>query len=189
MNKRCHPLFTALGCLLLLIGAACTPKQTHVDFSLSGIADYEESGSLSKNSKIFVYENDEAENPELEKKIQSKIATLLNSKGYPVTPVEEADFILFYSYTINPGSGEKKPVYDGRMVLELFDGNAFRQMNTVKSRWVGECSGKGIQAEPDQLVNFLLISAFEHFGENTGKVLVVELKPDDERLKVFQQTP
>lgn len=186
MNKKCHPLFAALGCLLLLIGSACTPKQTHVNVNLSGIADYEESGSLSKNSKIFVYENDEAKDPELEKQIQSKITRLLTAKGYPVTPAEEADFILFYSYTINPGPAKKEPVYDGRMVLELFDGNAFRQTNTVKSRWVGECSGKGIKAAPDQLVNFLLISAFEHFGENTGNVLVVDIKLDDERLKVFQ---
>ena len=58
-------------------------------------------------------ENKEAKNPLLEAEIKGKITKLLETRGYPVTTFEKADYCLFFAY----GMGEPRSVSVGHAGL------------------------------------------------------------------------
>ena len=53
-----------------------------------------------------VVENKEAKNPLLEEEVKGKITKLLETRGYPVTTLDKADYCLFFAY----GMGEPRSV-------------------------------------------------------------------------------
>jgi hypothetical protein len=70
---------------------------------------YTESGAVQQiapGGSFCVIENKEAKNPLLEQEIKGKITKLLQSRGYPVTGFETADYYLFFGY----GMGEPRSV-------------------------------------------------------------------------------
>jgi hypothetical protein len=52
-----------------------------------------------------VVENKEAKNPLLEAEVKNKITRLLETRGYPMTTVDKADYCLLFAY----GIGEPRP--------------------------------------------------------------------------------
>jgi len=165
---------------------AAVPEPSGYNVSLKSISAFSDESQLTPNSSIFVFENDESKDPEMEKEIKGKISKLLKDQGYPFAESGETDFILFYSYTVQPSS-EGEETYDSRILLELFDGKEFRQTGDVRSRWMGESVSTGIKAELSEVIDYLLVTAFEHFGKDTGDVLIVQIEKEDPRLNVFKQ--
>jgi len=78
-------------------------------------------------------------------------------------------------------------VYMRSLTLELCDRRKLsgEQQEDLRKSIVWQCSAKspGEEADLRWIVNHLLVAAFEHFGQDTGKERRVSVPYDDERVK------
>ena len=88
--------------LVMLLAAAglagCGP--TLYNIRVNGYTDPVAPATLASGSSFFVIENQQAQNPLLEKEIAEKLKKLLTSKGYGLAAYNQADYYLFFSYGI-----------------------------------------------------------------------------------------
>ncbi len=91
-----------------------------------------------------------------------------------------------YSTIQLPGTTSYVPyattVYDRWLVLKLVDGRDYRE-GKISDIWIGEVSSPGRTSDSREVMNYLLVAGFEHFGENTEKPVVEDISPEDERVK------
>ena len=78
-------------------------------------------------------------------------------------------------------------VYTSSLIMNVLDATSLRDRNEKKILWIGEnyvCS-----ESPDlrNMINYLLVASFEHFGENTGKSVIMNLSEKDQRVKKISQ--
>ena len=112
-----------------------------------------------------------------------------------VMPIWQSGFYGDYSY----GHGHRHGyithvpysdvVYTRWLVLRLFDGevyrasgDAYRASKETEPLWIGEIASAGIDSDLRELSNYLLIVGFEHFGQDTGKMISEAISKDDERV-------
>ena len=76
------------------------------NIKVNGYTDPNVPGQIRPGGSFFVMENKEAKNPLLEAEVKGKITKLLETRGYPVTTFEKADYYLFCGY----GLGEPHSV-------------------------------------------------------------------------------
>jgi hypothetical protein len=166
-------------------------------------------------SSIYVIEDSNAPNPILEKEIGMKIRKLLNEKGYSIAADEANYYLLFdygmnsgqtvtdampiyypgvyydypysgiYSYNYATYVPYSTVVYSRWLVLRLIDGNTFRTSRKGRPLWIGEVTSTGPSSDLRELINYMLIAAFEHFGQDTGKRVSKYFSEDDERVKLL----
>jgi hypothetical protein len=88
--------------LIMLLAAAglagCGP--TLYNIKVNGYTDPAAPAALASGSSFFVIENQQAQNPLLEKEIAEKLKKLLTSKGYALATYDQANYYLFFSYGI-----------------------------------------------------------------------------------------
>jgi hypothetical protein len=93
-----------------------------------------------------------------------------------------------YSTIQLPGTTTYVPypatVYDRWLVLKLVDGKDYRE-GKINDIWIGEVSSPGKSSDTREVMNYLLVAGFEHFGENTEKPVVEDISPDDSRVKAL----
>lgn len=73
-------------------------------------------------------------------------------------------------------------VYDRWVMLKIVDGKEYREGKTTDV-WIGEVSTPGQDKDIREAMNYLLVAAFEHFGQNTERPITKILDVDDERVK------
>jgi hypothetical protein len=78
--------------------AGCGP--TLYNIKVNGYTNPAVPAALAPGSSFFVIENQQAQNPLLEKEIAEKLNKLLASKGFALAAYEQADYYLFFSYGI-----------------------------------------------------------------------------------------
>ncbi len=101
MGKR------GMRCLaIVLIGLSLTGCANYYNVKVNGYTDPGTSEQIKPGGSFFVIDNPEAKNPLLEVEIKGKIIKLLETRGYPVTTFEKADYFLFFGY----GLGEPRSV-------------------------------------------------------------------------------
>ncbi len=170
---------------------------------------------IHQASSIYVVEDSNAPNPILEREIGMKIQKLLSKKGYSIGTEESNYYLLFdyginsgrtvtdtiplyhpSAYYEYPFSGVywhgyttyvpySTVVYTRWLVLRLIDGKAYRTSQKAKPLWIGEVMSAGPSSDLRELINYMLIAAFEHFGEDTGKRVNELFLEDDERVKLL----
>jgi len=99
----------AIGFLaILVIGLGLSGCSTAATFTIkvNGYTDPSAPAQVKPGGSFCVIENQEANNPLLEKEIKEKLNKLLLTHGYPVTTFEKADYYLFFGY----GMGEPRSV-------------------------------------------------------------------------------
>lgn len=149
---------------------------------------------IQSNKTVIVFRNPKAQNPLLEEEIASKITIALKSKDFiPSDASNGSEYILFFSYGIGPGStytstfsyegtrlniftGRLEPttevgssvstVYTRRLFLNLYELKGLSENS--KPVWVGESYSTGSSSDLRKVVDYLILGAFEHFGEDTG---------------------
>lgn len=156
-------------------------------------------------------------NPILETEIEMKIQKLLNEKGYRIGTDQANYYLLFdygiYSgqtvtetipiyypgdYCDYPYSGFYRfnytaylpystVVYNRWFVLRLFDGKVYRISHKAEPLWIGEVMSTGPNSDLREMINYMLIAAFEHFGQDTGKRVNKFFSEDDERVKFLTE--
>ncbi len=103
MENRRLGLVLLLICLVPFATAGCV---TTYEMEVNGYLDKEYVRSLPSAKlpfSVFVVNNENADNPLLEREIAAKIARLLKEKGYRLASAEEGDFYVVFRYGIDRG--------------------------------------------------------------------------------------
>lgn len=202
----------SLPLICLSLGCAVSYSVGVNGYSSSG-----QSLQIRQDSSIQVVADSNAPNPILEKEIGMKIRKLLNKKGYSIATDQANYYLLFdygmnsgqtvsdtfpvyhpgiycdypfsgiYSHSYTTYIPYTTVVYTRWLVLKLIDGNAYRTSSKAKPLWIGEVVSAGTNSDLRELINYMLIAAFEHFGRDTGKRVNVLFSEDDERLKLLME--
>jgi hypothetical protein len=176
----------SIGCVFLLCGCGSTYNIRTTGFLDKGSSQTQ----LAKGSSFAVIQNDKAENPILDKEVKKKIEYLLSKNGYRVVTPDKADYMLSYVYAIDGGrtvsvpsaipSNSKSKVsmnfgdttsteFTRSLILSVYDGDKFRKDKTLQVVWYGDTLSMGTSSDLREVMDFLLIGAFQHFGQDTGK--------------------
>ena len=95
----------ALGALM----AGCSTASVY-HIKVNGYTDPGTPALIRPGGSFCLMDNREAKNPLLEAEIKGKITKLLETRGYPVTTYEKADYCLFFAYGLGePRSASAAP--------------------------------------------------------------------------------
>lgn len=167
-----------------------------------------------KGKKILVYRNEKAINYFLENEIAAKITNAVKMNGYTaVDQLEDADYVLLFNYGIDQGNtysrtysvgGTQLNIYTGQLapttsvgstteteyhrflLMNLFEANGLSEGS--KPVWVGEINSRGSSADLRNVIDYLILGAFEHFGANTVQQKRHDLFETDPRLKTLYES-
>jgi len=78
-------------------------------------------------------------------------------------------------------------VYDRRLLLRVIDGEQYRNTNELHAAWIGEVTSSGSNADLREVIDYLLVAVFQHFGEDTNKAIRKTLFAGDSRAKELNQ--
>ena len=168
-------------------------------------------------SSISVVVDSNAPNPILEKEVRMKIEKLLTQKGYSIGTDKANYYLLFdygidsgrtvtdfipiyhpsayseyrfsrvhmHAYTSYvPYSAV---VYTRWLTLKLIDGKAYGILQKAEPLWIGEVTSAGASPDLREIINYMLIAAFEHFGEDTGRQVIEVILKNDERVRLLME--
>ena len=184
-------VFPFLFITVILILNACVPL--FYDVKVNGFTGG--SPVIHNEKNIFVFKNEKAINPLIEDEIGEKIKVALKMKGYiPIEQWSDADYVLLFNYGIDQGNtysssysyggtrlntytGQLEPttnvgsstetIYNRQLLLRLFEIKEFSEES--KPVWIGEVNSRGSSSDLREVIDYLIVGAFEHFGTNTGK--------------------
>ncbi|MCX5890888.1 MAG: hypothetical protein NTY36_15795 [Deltaproteobacteria bacterium] len=175
-----------------------------------------ESSQIVPGSKIAVVENDKAANPLLEEEVKIKIGKILEKKGYSVVPIEKADYLLFYGYgmggprsiditvpkvgvgyfasssgtkiySLTTGTGHRQAtMHDRWLLINVVDAKQLKGKDKPKAVWVGDTTSSGTSSDMRTVINYLLATTFEYFGQDSGKEVTTIIQKDDARAKELE---
>lgn len=74
-------------------------------------------------------------------------------------------------------------VFTSALTLNVLEAGALRNNNVRRIVWIGENSSTSQNPDLRDMINYLLVAAFEHFGENTGKSIIINVPRDDQRVR------
>ena len=75
--------------------------------------------------------------------------------------------------------------YDRWLNIVILDAKSFREPKKEKVVWYGDIISSGSSRDLRTVMNYMLIAAFEEFGKDTKKGITIEIKENDERVKIF----
>jgi hypothetical protein len=172
---------------------------------------------IQQESSINVIPDGNTPNPILAKEIGMKIQKLLTKKGYSTGTDQADYYLLFnygmnsgqtitdtipiyhpsanyrypFSSVYNHGYTTYLPystvVYTRWLVLRLIEGKAYRTSRKAEPIWISEVTSAGPGTDLRELINYMLIAAFEHFGEDTGKRLNELFLKEDEKVNFLKE--
>jgi hypothetical protein len=70
--------------------------------------------------------------------------------------------------------------------LTVVEGKYYRETGKSRTVWIGEVRSTGISSNLREVLDPLLIAAFEQFGKNTGKVRTTIIKQNDLRVEELE---
>jgi len=89
--------------------------------------------------------------------------------------------VRWYGYTTYVPYSEV--IHTRWLTLKLMEGKAYRiSEKAPEPVWIGEIASAGLSSNLRELINYMLIAAFEHFAEDTHKQITEILAKNDERV-------
>ena len=88
----------------------------------------------------------------------------------------------FYWPGCGPFYTETQALFDRWLRVNVVEGKYYRASGQSRPIWVGEAHSLGTSSDLREVMNPLLIAAFEQFGRNTGKALPTTIKQNDPRV-------
>jgi hypothetical protein len=79
-------------------------------------------------------------------------------------------------------------LYDRWLLLNVVEGKHYRETGQFRTLWVGEVRSTGTSSDIREVINSLLLAAFDRFGQNTGKAVTVNINRSDPRLRRLEIT-
>jgi len=86
-----------------------------------------------------------------------------------------------------PYNTQVQPLYDRWLQVKVVAGKQLRTTGKSHTVWVGEARSTGASSDLREVMNSLLIAAFEQFGQNTGKALRLDVNQDDPRFRELEK--
>lgn len=198
-------IFVCLGCT------------ASYNVGVNGYSSTGRSLSIPDESLFVVVTDSNVANPILQKEIGTKIRKILTDMGYAVNGEQPDYYLLFdygidsgravtdvipiyhreyyYDYWYPPfydhGYTTYIPyssvLYTRWLVLKLVDGKAYTESRQAEPLWICEVASAGAGSDLRELINYLLVAAFDHFGQDTGRQLVEVIRRDDERVRALSE--
>lgn len=81
-----------------------------------------------------------------------------------------------------------EPLYDRWLLVNVVEGEHYRKTGQFRTLWVGEVRSTGASSDIREVINSLLLAAFDRFGQNTGKAVTVDIRAADPRLRQLEIT-
>ncbi len=89
-------------------------------------------------------------------------------------------------YPYYPYAYPAEPVYGRWLTLKVVEAKPYRQSGQARAVWVGEARSAGTSSDLREVINALLLAAFQQFGKNTGKAVEVEVGIADPKYRELQ---
>lgn len=196
----------------LLMVFLCVGCGASYSVGINGYSASGQSLQIPQAASICVVTDGNAPNPILEKEVGAKIEKLLTEKGYRVKqdkadyflrfsygidagrtvteaiPVhrpmfyDEYPFSGFYWYGYTTYMPYSEVIHTRWLVLKLFEGPPDKASKAAEPLWIGEVTSAGTSSDLRELLNYMLVAAFEHFGQDTRRQISTVISPDDERV-------
>ncbi len=197
----------AVPIMFLLLGCGAS-----YNVGVNGYSSTGQILQIPHGSTIAVIADSNAPNPILEREISAKIETLLTEKGFSVkkdradyylvfnygidsgravtgaVPVWYSDAYCGYPYGYGHRHGYvayapyAEVVYTRWLVLKIIDSKAYGASKKAEPLWIGEVTSVGLESDLRELLNYMLIVGFEHFGQDTGRRVSENISEKDERI-------
>lgn len=201
--------------LALAAICSCAGCGASYRLEINGYSGAGRSLQIPDAASIAVVTDSNAPNPILEKEVATKIEKLLAENGYRVGQKEADFYLLFdygidAGRTVTDAVPIHRPVfYDDYpfsgfywhgyttympysevlhtrwLILKLIEGQAHRASRQAEPVWIGEITSVGTSSDLRELLNYMLVAAFEHFAEDTGRQISVAIPADDERVHLL----
>jgi hypothetical protein len=194
---------------LMCLSAGCGISYS---VSVNGYSATGQGLHISKGASIAVVTDSNVPNPILKKEVGEKVEKLLAEKGYRLTQDNPDYYLLFdygidagrtvtditpihrpilydpYPYTGFYPHGyttyvaQSEIVHTRWLILKLIKGKAYDASKKTEPVWIGEITSAGTSSDLRELLNYMLVVAFEHFVEDTKRQLTTAISRDDERV-------
>ena len=193
-------MFLSLGCA------------TSYSVAVNGYSATGQVVRIPEGASISVVTDSNVPNPILKKEIAAKIGKLLAVQGYntgtgkpsyylhfdygidagrtvtDVIPIYYPAFyrpypyasVRWYGYTTYMPYSEV--IHTRWLTLKLIDGEAYKISKSAEPVWIGEVASAGMSSDLREMINYMLIAAFEHFAQDTQRQITEIIYKDDERV-------
>ncbi|MHC4567281.1 MAG: hypothetical protein ACYTE3_16175, partial [Planctomycetota bacterium] len=99
----------------------------------------------------------------------------------------ENSFSPFYRYGYTTYIPYTSVVYTRWLVLKLIEGKAYAESKQAEPLWICEVASAGVGSDLREVINYLLVAAFDHLGQDTGRQLVDVIFMSDERVRALAE--
>jgi len=201
--------------LALVTICLCVGCEASYRVEINGYSAAGQSPQIPDAASITVVADSNASNPILAKEIATKIEKLLTENGYRVGQQEADFYLLFdygidagrtvtdaipihhpMFYDEYPFSGfyghgyttympYSEVLHTRWLILKLVEGRAYRASKNTEPAWIGEITSVGTSSDLRELLNYMLVAAFEHFGQDTRRQISTAIPADDERVRLL----
>jgi len=189
---------------LVFVGSAGCATTTYA----VGVDGYRARANVNlADANIAVLPNELASNPLLAAEVKDKIEFLLLRQGYRVTSLDEADVILVNLFGMGSPREQSGGVFVPLsnmvayvpttsvqhfrwMMLAAAPSDVISEPNLqaadVPWIWIAEVSSSGRSDDLRDVLDYMLVVAFEHFGETTGTRRVTRINDRDQRIAILR---
>ena len=199
---------------IMCIGLGCAASY---NVGVNGYSSTGQDLAISDDSSIAVVVGGDVANPILQKEVGAKIRKILTDMGYAGNADQPDYYLLFdYGIDSGQSVTDAIPVhYPGYydeywhssyywhgyttyvpyssvirtrwLVLKLIEGKAYAESQQAEPVWICEVASAGASADLREVINYLLVAAFEHLGQDTGRQIVEVVFKSDERVRAFAE--
>jgi hypothetical protein len=96
---------------------------------------------------------------------------------------KKTSFVTFPGYTTYVP--QKFTIFSSSLTLEVLDAQRVRNLKEEKRVWIGETICTSQNPDLREIINYLLVAAFERFGENTGRSVLANIADNDPKVKAL----
>ncbi|MHC4542372.1 MAG: hypothetical protein ACYS74_21735 [Planctomycetota bacterium] len=100
---------------------------------------------------------------------------------------DEYPFSGFYWHGYTTYVPYSEVIHTRWLILKIVEGRAYEASKNAEPLWIGEITSAGASSDLRELLNYMLVAAFEHFAEDTRRQLATAISRDDERVRLLTE--
>ncbi len=198
----------------ICLGLGC---QASYNVGVNGYSSTGRTLEIPRSSSIAAVASREVPNPIFQKEIGTKIRKILTDMGYGNETDQPDYYLLFdYGIDSGRSVTDAIPIYrPGRyyedrfspfhehgymtyipytsvvytrwLVLKLVEGEAYAKSRQAEPLWICEVASAGVSSDLREVIDYLLVAAFEHLGQDTGRQIIEVIHKSDERVRAVAE--
>ena len=98
---------------------------------------------------------------------------------------DEYPFSGFYWHGYTTYMPYSEVLHTRWLILKLIEGRAYSASKNAEPAWIGEVTSVGTSSDLRELLNYMLVAAFEHFAEDTRRQISIAIPADDEKVRLL----